>query len=215
MVNKPISAILSIDTEHARGFRMKCTWSHITAIMMQALAFWSLTSICPWSMCSYCTFECMSSCVFVCVYAYIFLHIWSTPSVLPQCLHPNHNYNVISRVRQRPCCCFTSSSSSLLWISNALMLSSKSCTVRSQTHVPYVCVSMCFVVVGGGGGGVVQFNITFLFCLWQKKPAAGPQFWKYASYPSGLLLALSKQDKLTSLSAALCRVYVIFLIHVT
>lgn len=47
----------------------------------------------------------------VCIH---FLPICCTPSMLPQILHPNHNYNVISCIRQCPCCCFTLSFSPLL-----------------------------------------------------------------------------------------------------
>lgn len=86
----------------------------------------------------------------------------SVPSAFSRCPHPNHNYNVISRVRQRPCCCFTFSSSSLLWISNALMLSTESCTALSQIHRRCPCECVCMWV-------------HFLW-LWQEKPAAGPRF---------------------------------------
>lgn len=81
----------------------------------------------------------------VCIH---FLPICCAPSMLLQILHPNHNYNVISRIRQCPCCCFTLSFSPLLWISNAVTLSSKSCTARSQTGVWRVC----FYRLGWGRG---------------------------------------------------------------
>lgn len=102
---------------------------------MQALAAWSLKCLCPGSACNYCAFACVRV-----LRVHTFLHICSAPWVLPQSLHPNHNYNVISRVRQCPCCCFTFSSSSLLWISNALTLSSESCTALSRTHSMFLCL---------------------------------------------------------------------------
>lgn len=116
---------------------------HITPPMMWTWAVWSFEWFHPKSVCHYCTFcaVCVPKFVSVCVCVHTFLSICSSPSVLSQCLHPNHNYNVISRVRQCPHCCFTFSSSSLLWISNALMLSSESCTALSPTHT---CVYVCF-----------------------------------------------------------------------
>lgn len=101
---------------------LHCTWSNGTSTKR--------------SMCHDCTFS-------VCVGVYVCVGVWGpclcihflpiccAPSMLPQILHPNHNYNVISRIRQCPCCCFTLSFSPLLWISNAVTLSSKSCTSRS------------------------------------------------------------------------------------
>lgn len=119
---------------------------------MPALAVWSFKCLHARSVCHYCTFA-----LHVCVHT--FLHICSAASVLPQCLLPNHNYNVISRVRQCPCCCFSFSSSSLLWISNALMLSSESCTALSQTHIR--CVHACFGGRGGVGSWIVLSSSGF------------------------------------------------------
>lgn len=154
MVNKPIRTALSMVIWSSltdlisllSKTSAKCNVLHplhITPPMMWTWAVWSFEWFHPKSMCHYCTFcaVCVPKFVSVCVCVHTFLSICSSPSVLSQCLHPNHNYNVISRVRQCPHCCFTFSSSSLLWISNALMLSSESCTALSPTHT---CVYVCF-----------------------------------------------------------------------
>lgn len=103
---------------------------------------------------------CVGTCACVCgpCVCIHFLPVCFAPSTLPQIPHPNHNYNVISRVRQCPRCCFTLSFSPLLWISNAVTLSSKSCTARSQTGVWHVC----FYRLGWGRG---LFGSTFLQLL--------------------------------------------------
>lgn len=100
---------------------------------------------------------CVGTCARVCgpCVCIHFLPVCFAPSTLPQIPHPNHNYNVISRVRQCPRCCFTLSFSPLLWISNAVTLSSKSCTARSQTGVWHVCFYRL-------GWGCALFDSTFL-----------------------------------------------------
>lgn len=98
------------------------------------------------------TCACVSVCgPCVCIH---FLPVCCAPSMLPQIPHPNHNYNVISRVRQCPRCCFTLSSSPLLWISNAVTLRSKSCTARSQIGVWRVC----FYRLGWGRGCLIALS---------------------------------------------------------
>lgn len=118
--------------------------------------------------------ECVRYCTFgpwvVCVCKH-FCTVCSPPLELSQCLHPNHNYNVISRVRQYPCCCFTFSSSSLLWISNALTLSSESCPALSQTHTRMDV---------WGGDGWVHLIVLFLLRFWQEEPAVGLRILKIA-----------------------------------
>lgn len=68
-------------------------WSRITPVMKPAWAVWSFKCLHQRSMCHSCT---LALCVC------IFLHLYSAPSVLSHRLLPNHNYNVISRVRQCP-----------------------------------------------------------------------------------------------------------------
>lgn len=134
---------------------LHCTWSHITPPMVQPLVAWGcikepvpcLHLLCEgaWARVRVC-----GPCA--CIH---FLPVCFAPSTLPQIPHPNHNYNVISRIRQCPRCCFTLSFSPILWISNAVTLSSKSCTARSQTGVWHVC----FYRLGWGRG---LFDSTFL-----------------------------------------------------
>lgn len=127
---------------------------------MQAFVVWAPA----WGVCaitvpfSVCVPVCEWVCVSMCVSAYIHT---CTFVAHPQCQHPNHNYNVISRVWQCPCCCFTSTSFSLPWIPNAVMLSLEICTAFSQAHMFNVCVfctrkERVGLGVGGvkwGGGG--------------------------------------------------------------
>lgn len=141
-------------------------WSFITPAMMSAWRVWNASTVCL------CVFLPTTPELFVCARLH-FCTACSPPLVLSQCLHPNHNYNVISRVRQCPCCCFTFSSSFLLWISNALMLRSESCTAPSQTHTR---------VNVWGAVGWVCLIVLFILWFWQEEPAAGPSNLKNCTY---------------------------------
>lgn len=107
----------------------ECTalrWSLITPAMMWAWSFKCFHRRTPRHYFSFVLCIGVSVSVHFCV-------VCSSPLVLSHCLHSNHNYNVISRIRQCPRCCFTFSKAPLLWISNTLMLSPESCTAPSQT----------------------------------------------------------------------------------
>lgn len=193
MVNKPIRAALSMAiwslladlisllSKQAQNAQ-RCSWSHITPAMMWA---WTVSSLefrmlpLPRSA-HHCFISCIL-CVCVCVYIFLFYFfcICTSPFVLSQCQHPNHNYNVISRVRQCPRCCFTFSSSSLLWISNALMLGSESCTALSQAHT-HVCVCVYF---GGGWGWGVSWIVLSFSCFDRKSQQRDLEFKNTRSFP--------------------------------
>lgn len=147
---------------------LHCTWSRITPPMVQLLAAWRrIKEYVPWLHLFLHVRVGEGACVCVCgpCVCIHLLPVGCAPSMLPQIVHPNHNYNVISRVRQCPRCCFPLSFSPLLWISNAVTLSSKSCTARSQTGVWHVC----FYRPGWGRGLSDSTFLQFLTVKGRKK----------------------------------------------
>lgn len=139
-----------------------------------------LSSSCLRSLCHYSAFL-VCACVSVCVCLWLSLceHVCElihtcTFVAHPQCQHPNHNYNVISRVWQCPCCCFTSTSFSLPWIPNAVTLSVDICTALFQAHMFNICAlcsmeEMVGLGVGGGWAEMVVEEMVVERGVWQKK----------------------------------------------
>lgn len=150
------------------------TWSQ-TRAMMQALAIWVCSITVPFQsgsclcvrVCSSLSLSfnvtlslsltlsfCVCVCDWVCVSMCVSARIHTCTFVAhPQCQHPNHNYNVISRTWQCPGCCFTSTSFSLSWIPNAVTLSAEICTALFQTHMFNIFASCSFKEKVGLGVG--------------------------------------------------------------
>lgn len=127
-----------------------CTWSHITPPMVQPhgrlkKGVCAMTAPFPYVWCVCVCGPC------VCIH---FLLICCAPSMLPKILHPNHNYNVISRIRQCPCCCFT------LSFYEYQMLS-RWAQKAAQLALRQACGLFVFIGLGGVGGCLIALSSTF------------------------------------------------------